>query len=68
MSFVFSVGKPFRQPIYKNVLFMGALILLTASSIFILLTDAEWVVDLFDLKYENLPPVPSRHESRFRYV
>lgn len=68
MSFVFSVGKPFRQPIWKNIYFMAALLILTASSIFILLSDAEWVIHLFELQYENLPPIPSATESSFRYM
>ena len=72
MSFVFSAGKPFRQPVYKNVYFLLTQIILTASSIFIVLSDAQWVEDIFELKYrgkeDNLPPLPSARDSSFRYV
>eukprot|EP00736_Rhodelphis_marinus_P001278 Rmarinus@m.10742 len=49
VALAFSIGRPFRQPVYKNVpyslMLVGALVL---SCVF-LLSDAKWIKDLFEL-------------------
>lgn len=58
MSFVFSVGKPFRQPVWRNLVFLGVLLVLTVTSLFFLFTDMTRVIDLFQMKFDGLPLLP----------
>jgi len=58
MAFVFSVGKPYRQPIWRNLTFICALLALTLTSIFIIFTNMSFVTDLFELKKEHPPLQP----------
>ena len=43
---MFSISKPFRQPIYTNLWFTFTLILLTVFSGYVILSNEEWVTSL----------------------
>lgn len=47
---VFSISKPFRQPLYTNLWFTISLIVLVAFSLFITLCEDDWVISWFGLE------------------
>lgn len=47
---VYSISKPFRQPLYTNLYFTLSLIILLAFGTYIVLTDDSWVINLFELE------------------
>ncbi|KAF5284129.1 hypothetical protein FQR65_LT00129 [Abscondita terminalis] len=53
MLVVLSKGKPFRKPIYTNVIFFGDILVLTGVCLYILFYPAQWVITILELK---VPP------------
>ncbi|OMJ82558.1 hypothetical protein SteCoe_16723 [Stentor coeruleus] len=50
---IFSMGKPFREPIYKNIPFMISVLILFAGNIYFLLDRSEFTFRFIDLSYED---------------
>lgn len=48
---VYSISKPFRQPLYSNLWLTLSLTILVSVNTFLVITDEEFVVDLMD--YES---------------
>lgn len=51
-AIAFSVGKPFRQPIYSNIFFTLNVIVILVVNYYIILYPADWVRWLMDLMYD----------------
>merc|ERR1712106_939933 len=70
-AFVFSVGEPFRRPVTSNIYFLMSLIGLTGMTVFIVVTDNEWIAEHLEVvwrtEHDELVKIPNRHESNFRY-
>ena len=49
---VFSISKPFRQPLYTNLPFTLSLTILFALNIFMTFSTDGWVLDLFGLEHD----------------
>ncbi|XP_067879690.1 polyamine-transporting ATPase 13A3-like isoform X2 [Heterodontus francisci] len=49
VAFVFSKGKPFRQPVYRNYLFMGCILVLYGFIILIMMYPIDIIDDFFQL-------------------
>ncbi|XP_059498532.1 polyamine-transporting ATPase 13A3-like [Stegostoma tigrinum] len=49
VAFVFSKGRPFRQPIYRNYLFMGCILVLYGFIILIMMYPIDVINDYFEL-------------------
>jgi len=47
---VFSISKPFRQPLYTNLWFSLCLVICLGFSGYIVMSPHTWVNELFDLK------------------
>ena len=47
---VFSISKPFRQPLYTNLFFTISLIVLIAFSLYIVLSQDAWVLSWFEIE------------------
>ncbi|XKL68889.1 hypothetical protein PGB90_006658 [Kerria lacca] len=60
LAITFSVGQPYREPIYRNTYFFLSLVIMTAVSVFITVYPPMFLVELFSFK---LPPT-----LYFRYV
>lgn len=54
LAFIFSYGKPYREPIYKNRIFFTILLTMTAISMYVTLVPAEWKNELLQLQ---MPPM-----------
>lgn len=57
MAIVFSKGKPYRQPIYKNLLLSLSLIATTTVCLYMTLYPHQWLADVMELK---IPPMEGR--------
>lgn len=62
LATVYSKGRPHRKPFYSNVLFLGALIVLTLFTTFLLLCPLEPLASFFELQ------PPSEDSVRFRFM
>lgn len=51
LAFIFTYGKPYREPIYKNIVFFSSLLTMTIVCLYITLFPAEWVKELLQLQY-----------------
>jgi magnesium-transporting ATPase (P-type) len=51
---VFSISKPFRQPLYSNVWFAMSLVILIGFDIYIVVSDDSFITSLMDLTEEGL--------------
>lgn len=51
LAFIFSYGKPYRGPIYKNIVFFLSLLTMTIVCLYITLFPAEWLKELLQLKF-----------------
>lgn len=51
LAFIFSYGKPYRGPIYKNIIFFTSLLTMTAICLYVTLFPAEWVQELLQLQF-----------------
>lgn len=51
LAFIFSYGKPYRGPIYKNVVFFSSLLTMTAICLYITLSPPEWLKELLQLEF-----------------
>ena len=51
----FSISRPFRKPLYTNVIFTVSIMIMIAFSSFILMSDELWLTDFFDLREEGMP-------------
>jgi|LauGreDrversion4_2_1035121.scaffolds.fasta_scaffold32326_1 cbb3-type cytochrome oxidase subunit 1 len=51
---VFSIAKPFRQPLYSNSLFLVALFVLLGFDIYIVLSDDSFITGLMTLKENGI--------------
>jgi hypothetical protein len=51
---VFSIAKPFRQPLYSNSLFLVALFILLGFDIYIVLSDDSFITGLMTLKENGI--------------
>ena len=65
--------KPFKKiSVNKNVFFLLSLLGLTAMTVFIVISDNEWIAEKFEVVWEtedgDLVKIPSRSESNFRYL
>ncbi|XP_069775899.1 polyamine-transporting ATPase 13A3-like isoform X2 [Narcine bancroftii] len=49
VAFVFSRGKPFRQPVYRNYLFMGCILILYSFIILIMMFPIDDIAHFFEL-------------------
>lgn len=51
LALIFSYGKPYREPIYKNTVFFCSLITMTLVCLYITVFPAEWTKELLQLKF-----------------
>ena len=50
----FSISKPFRQPIYSNLLFTITILILLVLNILITITSPQWLLDVLTLEKTTL--------------
>ena len=50
VCFAFSIGPPFRVPMYTNLQFMCVLVTMTLVNLYLLLFPAEWTRDLLEVR------------------
>lgn len=58
LAFIFSYGKPYRGPIYKNKVFFSSLLTMTVVCLYITLFPADWVKELLQLQYPPMIEFP----------
>lgn len=51
LAFIFSYGKPYREPIYKNIIFFTSLLTMTVICLYVTLFPAEWLKELLQLEF-----------------
>lgn len=51
----FSISKPFRKPLYTNLIFTVSIMIMIALCSFILFSDEPWLIDFFSLMEEGMP-------------
>ncbi|XP_050441362.1 polyamine-transporting ATPase 13A3-like [Adelges cooleyi] len=51
LAFIFSYGKPYRVPIYKNKIFFTSLLTMTAVCVYITVFPADWVQQALQLEF-----------------
>ncbi|XP_006819618.1 polyamine-transporting ATPase 13A3-like [Saccoglossus kowalevskii] len=55
LAAAFSKGRPYRLPLYTNILFMASLVLLTACTIWLTLYPTELVANFMQLMFPEMP-------------
>ncbi|KAI2797592.1 hypothetical protein BLOT_014126 [Blomia tropicalis] len=55
LAVVFSKGKPYRQPLYTNQLFLVSLLTMTCVTVFIVVYLPPFFADFFELKTAGIP-------------
>lgn len=63
----FVEGRPFKQPIYSNIYFTVALVVIEACNIFMTVKDTEWADNFLDLKNEPYA-VPSSYRKFILWI
>ncbi|CAG0885909.1 unnamed protein product [Cyprideis torosa] len=66
LATVFSKGKPFRKPVYTNVLFITAVLVLSATNVFLLLYPPTPLALFMELVSMNDAPFPSLTHAAFK--
>ncbi|GAU97698.1 hypothetical protein RvY_08949 [Ramazzottius varieornatus] len=56
LAFVFSKGAPYRRPVYTNVMFLGALVGLSALTVWVFLYPPLWLSESLQVMYDPLNP------------
>lgn len=51
LALIFSYGKPYREPIYKNTIFFCSIIIMTVVCLYITLCPIDWLKRLLQLKF-----------------
>lgn len=51
IAIILSVGPPYRQPMYKNTLFMITIVLVSIFTLYLTLYPSDWVFDVLQLTY-----------------
>ncbi|KAL5242619.1 hypothetical protein ACI65C_010029 [Semiaphis heraclei] len=58
LALIFSYGKPYRGPIYKNTVFFTSLLTMTAVCSYITLFPADWIKELLQLQFPPFMEFP----------
>lgn len=58
LAFIFSYGKPYRGPIYKNTIFFCSLLTMSATCLYVTLFPAEWLKELLQLEFPPMVEFP----------